>query len=246
MKCPGQDSRYWKPGAIYEAKCPKCGHYVEFFKDEPARKCRNCGYRFINPKMDFGCASYCKYAEQCLGELPQELLAQREDLLKDRVAIQMKRYLGRDFKRIARASKIARYAEEIVKEEGGMPAIVLSAAYLRQIGLKEAEEKHPENPEQYQLEEGLPVVRDILKNLDAKEELVEEVCNTISGMVKNKKDDNLSTRILNDAELIASIEERLKESEIEREEIERLINDSFFTETGREMARKKFLNRNMT
>ena len=25
MKCPGQDSRYWKPGAIFEEKCPECG-----------------------------------------------------------------------------------------------------------------------------------------------------------------------------------------------------------------------------
>ena len=34
MKCPGQDTLYWKPGAIFEAKCPKCGKEVEFFKDD--------------------------------------------------------------------------------------------------------------------------------------------------------------------------------------------------------------------
>jgi|GEM_PF-6526355 len=34
MKCPGQDSRYWKPGAIFGAKCPECGGEVEFFKDD--------------------------------------------------------------------------------------------------------------------------------------------------------------------------------------------------------------------
>lgn len=33
MKCPGQDSRYWKEGAIFEVDCPKCGKPVEFFKD---------------------------------------------------------------------------------------------------------------------------------------------------------------------------------------------------------------------
>ena len=241
MKCPGQDSRYWKPGAIYEAKCPKCGHEVEFFKDEPARKCRNCGYRFINPKMDFGCASYCKYAKQCLGELPQELLAKREDLLKDRVAIQMKRYFGRDFKRIAHATKTARYAEQIVKEEGGMPAIVLSAAYLREIGIKEAEEKHPDNPEKYQIEEGLPIATEILKNLDAKEELIEEVCNIISKMDREKEKDDLNSKILHDADLIVAIEERLKDSEIEKTEMEKLVN-RFLTKTGQELAKKKFLN----
>ena len=50
--------------------------------------------------MDFGCASYCPHAEQCLGGLPPELMAQKEDLLKDRVAIEMKRYFTADFKRI--------------------------------------------------------------------------------------------------------------------------------------------------
>ncbi len=241
MKCPGQDSRYWKPGAIYEVKCPKCGHEVEFFKDEPARKCRNCGHRFINPKMDFGCAAYCKYAEQCLGELPQELLAQRDDLLKDRVAIQMKRYYGRDFKRIAHATKSARYAEQIVKEEGGMPAVILSAAYLRGIGIKEAEEKHPDNPEKYQVEEGLPVATRILKNLDAKEELIEQVCDIISKIGKDGEKDDINVRILHDAELIVTIEERLKDSSIDKEEIDKLVNSSFLTDTGRKLARKKFL-----
>lgn len=241
MRCPGQDSRYWKPGAIYEVKCPKCGHEVEFFKDEPARKCRNCGHRFINPKMDFGCAAYCKYAEQCLGELPQELLAQREDLLKDRVAIQMKRYYGRDFKRIAHATKSARYAEQIVKEEGGMPAVILSAAYLRGIGIKEAEEKHPDNPEKYQVEEGLPVATRILKNLDAKEELIEQVCDIISKIGKDGEKDDINVRILHDAELIVTIEERLKDSSIDKEEIDKLVNSSFLTDTGRKLARKKFL-----
>ena len=31
MKCPGQDTRYWKPGDIFESPCPACGarHDVE-------------------------------------------------------------------------------------------------------------------------------------------------------------------------------------------------------------------------
>ena len=39
MKCPGQDMQYWKPGAIFDAKCPECDHTVEFFKDDTARTC---------------------------------------------------------------------------------------------------------------------------------------------------------------------------------------------------------------
>lgn len=58
--------RFWKPGDIFETRCPKCGGEVEFFKDEVRRKC-GCGHEIVNPKMDLGCAIWCQYAEQCLG-----------------------------------------------------------------------------------------------------------------------------------------------------------------------------------
>jgi ribosomal protein S27E len=126
MKCPGQDTQYWKPGAIFETQCPKCGNTVEFFKDDTTRKCDKCGHRFVNPDMDFGCAAHCPYAEQCIGDLPAELIAQQEDLLKDRVAIEMKRYFKNDFRRIGHASRVARYAERIGKKEKGNLAVILT------------------------------------------------------------------------------------------------------------------------
>jgi HD superfamily phosphodiesterase len=89
--------------------------------------------------MDFGCAAYCQFAEQCIGNLPPELLAQKDDLLKDRVAIEMKRYFKDDFRRIGHATRVARYAERIGKSEKGNLAVILSAAYLRDIGILEAE-----------------------------------------------------------------------------------------------------------
>jgi hypothetical protein len=130
MKCPGQDTQYWKPGAIFEVPCPECGKRVEFFKDDTARRCSHCGHRFVNPEMDFGCASYCPYAEQCLGTLPAELVAEKENLLKDRVAVAMKRHYGTDFSRIGQATRTARHAEAVGRETGANLAVVLCAAYL--------------------------------------------------------------------------------------------------------------------
>ncbi|MCX8022992.1 MAG: hypothetical protein N2745_09500 [Syntrophorhabdaceae bacterium] len=69
MRCPGQDMRYWKPGDIFETVCPHCGNAVEFFKDETTRRCRKCKNIVVNPKMDLGCAAYCKFAATCLGEI---------------------------------------------------------------------------------------------------------------------------------------------------------------------------------
>jgi endogenous inhibitor of DNA gyrase (YacG/DUF329 family) len=61
---------YWSRDAIYDVPCPSCGKAVEFFKDDAIRRCRHCGYRFRNPHLDLGCAEWCPYAEQCLGQLP--------------------------------------------------------------------------------------------------------------------------------------------------------------------------------
>jgi len=236
MKCPGQDSRYWEPGAIFEARCPECGHEVEFFKDEATRKCKKCGHKFANPKMDFGCASYCKYAEQCLGDLPPELMAKRDDLLKDRVAIEMKRYFKQDFKRIGHATKVARYAEQIVKNEKGNPAVVLPAAYLHDIGIKEAERKHNSTAARYQEEEGPPIAREILTRLGARQDLIEEVCDIIGHHHHPREDETVNFKCLYDADLIVNIEENSKDRPMSAARLAELISGSFFTETGRQIA----------
>ncbi|MGB9713210.1 MAG: hypothetical protein ACP5J5_00585 [Dissulfurimicrobium sp.] len=84
MKCPGQDTRYWRSDAIFETKCPNCGDDVEFFKDDAWRTCPNCGHKIRNPNLDMGCASYCPYAKECIGSLPKELWEERERLLKEK------------------------------------------------------------------------------------------------------------------------------------------------------------------
>lgn len=241
MKCPGQDSRYWKPGAIFEVQCPKCGHEVEFFKDDTTRLCKNCGHRFVNPEMDFGCASYCPYAEQCLGDLPPELLAQRDDLLKDRVAVEMKLSFGQDFKRIGHAANVARYAEKIVKEEQGNPAVVLCAAYLHDIGIHEGERKYNSAAAQHHEEEGPPIAREILSKLGANPEMTDEVCDIVGHHHHPKDDETLNFKIVYDADLIVNLEEQNKERKIEREKLSAMIEKKFLTDTGKRLASETLL-----
>ncbi len=242
MKCPGQDSRYWKENAIFEAKCPKCGTAVEFFKDDPARKCSKCGHRFINPNMDFGCASYCEFAEQCIGSLPPELLAQKEDLLKDRVAIEMKRYFKTDFKRIGHATKVTRYAERIGKAEtGGNLAVILCAAYLHDIGIHEAERKYKSTAAKYQEQEGPPIARSILVKLKAKEELIDEVCDIVGHHHHPRPEETVNYKVLYDANLITNLEESHVETPMDPDRLESVIEKSFLTEAGPREARKVLL-----
>ena len=66
-RCPGQDTRFWKPEDIFDVVCPGCGAKVEFFKDDPKRKCIKCGVEIRNPNIRLGCAEWCEYATECTG-----------------------------------------------------------------------------------------------------------------------------------------------------------------------------------
>ena len=224
MKCPGQDSRYWEPGAIFETECPHCGRPVEFFKDESSRRCKGCGAKLLNPKMNFGCATYCRYAEQCLGELSPALAAQRDSLLKDRVALEMKRAFKQDFRRIGRSTRVAHFAERIVMEEKGDPAVALSAAYLHDIGGSE--------------EESPLRARDILSGLGARADLTQAVIEIVGRVNHPRKDETVNFKCVHDARLIARWEEARKENPAEPDALDERLAQDLLTETGRKLARE--------
>lgn len=236
MKCPGQDSRYWEGEAIFEVKCPKCAHAIEFFKDDSSRKCSGCGHRMLNPKIDFGCAAYCPYAEQCLGTLPDEIKSSVGQSLKERVAVAMKRYFGTDFKRIGHAGKVAYYAEEINRSEQGDPAVVLIAAYLHDIGIKEAERKFNSSSPRYQHQEGPPVAREILTSLQAKPGLIDEVCDIIGHHHLPRAEETTNFKVLYDADLIVNLDEKQREKPSPAAHLQKIIEKSFLTTAGRKIA----------
>lgn len=195
MKCPGQDTQYWNADAIFEVECPQCRQRVEFFKDDTTRKCANCGYRFVNPKMDFGCAAYCQYAEQCLGDLPPELVAQQEDLLKDRVAVAAKRHLKSDFKRIGHITRRARHAEHLAKQDRVNLPVVLIAALLWDLDTPKTRSR-------------APVATSILTQLKAPPSLIDQVCRII-GQQDDPPTDSMSAefQLVMQAEQLARQEE---------------------------------------
>ncbi|MEA3469411.1 MAG: phosphohydrolase [Thermodesulfobacteriota bacterium] len=131
MQCPGQDNRYWDGEAVFEVPCPHCGNELEFFKDDSQRSCKKCGHRVLNPRIDFGCAAYCSHAEQCLGSMPPELLAEQKNLFKDKLSIVVRKQLiGRE-ELYKKASIRTEIAETLCKEEQrGDMAAVLAATLL--------------------------------------------------------------------------------------------------------------------
>lgn len=203
MKCPGQDSQYWTDNAIYEVECPKCGVSVEFYKDDTTRKCHNCQHRFVNPKMDFGCAAYCQFAEQCIGDLPDEFVAGQESLLKDKVAVEMKRFFKADFQRIGRAARIARYVEQISLTEGGNTPVLLCCAYLQEMAASLEEKDASQSP--------AALAEETLSKLKASPAMIESVL----AMLESESQDgsasqDLDEAILSDARTLSRIEELFK------------------------------------
>lgn len=221
MRCPGQDTQYWKADAIYEAECPECGKPVEFFKDDTTRKCGHCGHRFVNPEMDFGCAAYCQFAEQCLGTLPEELLAEREDLLKDRVAIAVKQHFKTDFKRVGRTMRVARYAEQIGKKIKGNLAVIIMAALLHDVGAAN----------------GRQTARKILEGLSAPPPLIEAVVGILTDLDGQAGDDP-SLQVVQDACRLAELAEGIQAADLTDEDVEQILTSGWQTSTGRQTAEK--------
>jgi hypothetical protein len=193
MKCPGQDTQYWSADSIFEVECPQCRQRVEFFKE--TRRCGSCGHRFVNPKMDFGCAAYCQYAEQCLGDLPPELVARQEELLKDRVAVAVKRHLKRDFKRIGHITRRFRHAEQIGKQHQANLPVMLIAALLWDLDTARTRGQ-------------ASVAQSILAQLKAPPPLVEQVCRIIAQQDAEASDDlSVEYQLVAEADQLAKQEE---------------------------------------
>jgi hypothetical protein len=147
--------------------------------------------------MDFGCAAYCQYAEQCLGDLPPELAARQEDLLKDRVAIAVKRHLKTDFKRIGHIARRLRHAEAIAKagDAAAKLPVVLIAALLWDLDPVDNAEK-------------APVARSLLNDLKAPPPLIEQVCKILAlRKASHHQHTQDAFRIVADAEQQAIYEE---------------------------------------
>ncbi len=237
MRCPGQDPMFWKPDDVFEIACPKCGYHVEFFKFDAKRKCR-CGHVIVNPKIDFGCAEWCPDGDSCIEGLPEEMKAktreEKNNRLRERISSEMKKYFDTDAKRANHALKVAQYAEEILKIEGGHPLVVLGAAYLHDIGIKEAEQKKGTASEEDQEREGKAVAEEILMKLNVQRTMVNEICDIIGHHHHPRERESLNFQILYEADWLVNLEENglLKDPE----KLQEIVAKNFKTVTGKKMV----------
>ena len=235
FRCPGQDQRFWKPQDIFEADCPQCGKAVEFFKDEPKLKCRNCGHAVVNPRIDLGCAEWCQYADQCLA-----VSAMKDaGLIRNELIDEMKEVFAGDQERIDHALAVLNYAEQIQATEGGDPLIVKAAAILHDIGILQAEREHSSTVRKYQELEGPAIAREILRKYDLDAQVLEDVCKIIANRHGAKDIDTLEFRIVWDASWLVNLPADFAGAS--EAELRRIIDKTFKTQKGRQIAINSFL-----
>ena len=261
-KCPGQNPQYWKPQDACEVACPNCKEIIEFFKDEPKRKCFNCKQEVVNPNVDFGCALWCPKAVECIGQERYQQLVEsakrtaapdKHKTKKDLLLFEMERYFGKDARRINHAKNVLGYAEAILEKEKaawamGSPTtarfpadflVVMAAAILHDIGIHKAEEKYKSSAGNYQEIEGPPIAREIMEKLQFKKEVVDEVCEIIANHHSPGKVDTLNFKALYDADWLVNLKDECDTGN--KEKLAGTIDKVFLTISGKELARHIYI-----
>lgn len=128
-RCPGQDMRYWKPEDIFDVACFSCGANIEFWKDEPFRICKGCGKEVRNPRIDLGCAKWCKYADECLGKNAVQPTSPVAPLI-DRLELLLEGYFAGSPERIKTARRLLDQCEKFTQSHNVDPCLLQAGAML--------------------------------------------------------------------------------------------------------------------
>jgi len=139
-------------------------------------------------------------------------------------------------RRIEHALRVAQQAEELLKHGQADHAVVLAAAYLHDIGIRQAEALYQSADPRYQHELGPPVARKILLDLGADARLIEEVCDIIGHHHSPGPQETQNFKVLYDADLLAYLEEESPDPD----RLTAIVRDSFLTDCGRARARWLF------
>lgn len=234
--CPGQDTRFWRPGDIFDVTCANCGTVLEFFKDEARRKCPGCKNEIKNPRLSLGCAQWCEHAKECLGFDPKDMREGDTDevALVDQLIAAMKGVFGDDTKRIDHAFAVLRRAQEIIRQEQADPRVVMAAAILHDIGIKEAEKKHGSSAGKYQETEGPPIARRIMEELGLDEATIDHVVKIVANLHSAKGIDTPEFRIIWDADRLVNLPFEFPDAD--RDSLRKKIEEIFKTAAGKKKA----------
>lgn len=148
-------------------------------------------------------------------------------------------HFGLDDRRIEHALEVAKWAERIIDDEGGDRDVVLAVGLLHDVGIIEAEARHGHNTGRMQEEYGPPVVRRILQEIGLEQEKIEEACAIVGKHHTANGVPGPNFAALWDADLIVNLRDEMPDAS--REKLASVIEKSFRTGTGKELARKALI-----
>jgi putative nucleotidyltransferase with HDIG domain len=162
---------------------------------------------------------------------------QKAFLSSVRTAMEM--YFSGDQRRVDHALQVSLYAEELLSYVDADPVLTLTAAYLHDIGIPEAERKHNSSSGKWQEIEGPPVAREILDKLGAEGSFAERVADIVANHHTREGVHSPEFRVIWDADALVNFAEAFTaKSEEQRESI---LRDHMVTEAGFRLARKIFI-----
>jgi hypothetical protein len=157
----------------------------------------------------------------------------------DRVRKAMEDYFGEDLRRRDHALRVTGYAGDILAGEPGDRELVIAAALLHDIGIREAERKFGSSAGDLQEREGPPVAREILSSLGYPEPFIREVCDIIASHHSPGEIDTENFRVLWDADWLVNLGDEVGTDD--RERLSRIIGKVMMTATGKAIAVKVYL-----
>lgn len=227
-KCPGQDRRNWKPEDIFDHECPHCGESMEFFKTDAKRTCPECGEPVLNPQFNLGCALWCSFADQCVGDI-SSVFADRPEALRDRLETEVRRYFYGAKKRLQYTLEAADVASRMLElEKEADPPVVISALLLHDVGYTTCKEEKGDNGDlqacipQKSREIGCSILRSLKLPDPVQEKALELIANPgKNGAVEDVKD--INRQLFEDALEVARVKLDTYDRDLPTEEKEYLL-----------------------
>ena len=151
----------------------------------------------------------------------------------------MEKYFGSDIRCITHAHDVSGYAVTLLQYIDADPVLTLSACYLHDIGIPEAERKYGHCGGKLQEQEGPSVARMLLADIPTDARLIDQVCELVGVHHTPGALDTPEFRILWDADALVNLAEVVTGKEAH--EIEKIVDQALVTEPGHRLAREIYL-----
>ncbi|MDX2480926.1 MAG: HD domain-containing protein [Desulfuromusa sp.] len=146
-----------------------------------------------------------------------------------------------DVRRIAHALDVTMHACNLLQYIDADPVLTISATYLHDIGIPEAERKFGRCDGKLQEQEGPPVARMMLADVGAEESFTDKVCELVGNHHTANGVDSPEFRILWDADALVNLAKVV--SDKNPYAIESILGKALVTEPGYRMAKSIYLSK---